>query len=772
MEFVEISTHNLKIRRLELPERALIVVTGVSGSGKSSLVFDTVALEGKRRYLELLSLVEPVRLPARPPVRDSRGVPPSVGFSQRVPPPSPHHTLSTAAGLWDVLKVLFLELGELPCPFCFAPLGYSSPLRLQETFEQLEEGTLVVVTSPLPEPSPKAISYLKEEGFWRFFVDDLLYDLSEEDPPSELKRVEVVVDRIVKREGSRSRFFEAIRLAVSLSGGPVILRLKDGTKLTFTLGKRCPHCLREVWEVSEELLSYAGLKGRCPACSGTGKVKEDACSLCSGLRLRPEVLEMRVLGTSLKEILKSPLKDLKDFVTSKEFKEAVPHRLKTVRERLERLLEVLCRWGLGKLALFSPYENLSTGERKRLEVAAVFASSISGCLIALDEPSLGLSLKEKKILLEFLKDLVENGNTVIVVEHDPLFVLEADLVVELGPGPAEEGGEVIFLGPPEELKKNESVPTGGFLSGKKRLKRSRRLPERRIPVEGTPGLPLGILLCVTGASGSGKTLLLKKMFRELRERGIEVVEVRGELRERAKGMVASYSGIFDAIRRLFASTKKAKAKGLSPAHFSPYTKEGRCEECKGEGVRVSKVPGVFEVEAVCSECGGCGLKPEVLEVTYKGYSLKEVLLMSVREAEEVFGAVPEVQKRLRMLSEAGLGYLRLGQKLSEVSGGERLRLSLTKGLFKERAEVLLLDLPFMGLHYADSQRLLNLFDRLLTRGKTLVIAETQPPVVLLSDEVWVVDEGEVVFWGAVEEGLKVSEFLRDLKDYEGFVERR
>lgn len=770
---MDITTHNLRIPELELPERALVVITGPSGSGKSSLAFDTLAVEGKRRYLLALSLTEEVRVPSPPPVREAEGIPPAVALPQRIPPPNPRITLGTVTGVLEKLRRILAQIGEIPCPGCGKPIRIHTLSEVLARFEALPEGTRLLLTAPLHETSEKALSYLLGEGFNRFFINDRVYDLTEENPPSEILRAEVVVDRLIIKRTARMRLIEALRLAERLSGGPVVLRLLEGPPHFLTLGPRCPHCLSPIPEMRPEDFSFNHPRGACPACGGIGEREGKTCPACKGLRLKREALEVRLLGDPLRDLLSLPLSAWPSYLAEKE-KEAGPHRshLRALKQALRPLLETLNRLGLGHLNLLSPFHRLSTGERKRVELSGLLSHQLSGVLFIFDEPGLGLSPQEKKTLLLFLRRLVLSGNTVLVVEHDPVFIREADLVVELGPGAGPEGGRLLFVGPPEELARRTDLPTGAFLSGKKRLRRNFRPERRPLELPGFPALWEGGLTVLCGASGSGKTLLLREMAARLEAAGHKTAFLSGELPGKTRGMVASFLGVFDELRRLFAATPEARALGLSPAHFSPFSREGRCPYCHGEGKQKTGISGLLETETPCEECQGSGLKPEALKVTYRGLRFPEVLALSLSEALGLFSRIPAVAEKLSAALEKGLGYLRLGQDLRTLSGGEKLRLRLTREtLRRSGAEVLLLDLPSMGLHLADLERLLAVFEDLLRRGKTLVLAENQPLLALLSDEIWVVEKEGIVFSGSPREFLSQGPPIsRQFEPYLSLVE--
>jgi len=754
-----ISTHNLRIEALRLPERALVVITGPSGSGKSSLAFETLAREGERRYLLALSRREAVRVPPPAAVRGAEGIPPAVALPQRVPSKNPRLTVGTVTGILEILRGLLAEFGERPCPGCgnlVRPLSLTEALAL---YDGLPEGARLVVRAPIHPPSPAALSYLQGEGFSRFLINGRAVDLTEESPPEEIRSLEAVVDRLIKKKEERLRYLEALRLAQSLSGGPVILEVLKGPLYRFTLGERCPFCGRDLPNLSPAAFTFNHPSGACPACEGLGELEGKTCPECEGLRLRREALEVRLSGTSLREILASSLEILRSFVGDLVL--PAPENLwAPFRARLTRILDRLVFLGLGHLTLLSPFHRLSTGERQRVELAALLSLDLSGALLVLDEPGLGLSPLEKEKVLVLLRELVLSGNTVVVVEHDPLFIRSADLVVELGPGAGREGGRLLFCGPSEELSRRPDLPTGAFLSGTRALKRPRRRPQGFLEISGRR-LPRAALTVVCGPSGSGKTRFLRRIGEEAAPKALFV---EGEISAPPRALVATYLGVFEELRRLLSATPRARELGLKPAHFSSFSREGRCRACGGRGDRTFEIPGVLSTEVPCEECQGTGLRPEVLRVTYRGLSVPEILDLTLTEALSVFSRVARITEPLSRAGALGLGYIRLGQPLRTLSGGEKLRLRLARELLcGEGAEMILLDLPTMGLHPGDLEGLLRLFEALLSAGKTLVVAENHPLLILLADHLLVFEEGRAVFEGDPESflttGLALAEKL-------------
>ncbi len=762
-----VRTHNLKDVNLEIPVGALVCLTGPSGSGKSSLAFDTLCVEARRRYFEVLRLSQE-DLPhlAAPLVREAEGLPPAIGLEQRLPRLTPRSTVGTLTGILDFLRVLYAELGEVVCPQCQRAFRPQSRREILEEIARLPQGSKLYVLAPLKEPRPEAFRYLMGEGFSRFLFDDQVIDLLEEELPSAFKTAHVLVDRLVLKSESLFRLEEALRLAAELAGGVVQIKVLPEKILSFTLAWRCPGCGWETEELRPELFSYNHPSGACPHCQGLGEREGKVCAACKGRRLRPEVLRVRFQGKDLASLAGCPLEELNAFLAGLSFSgfkgRVFSGLYREIKHRLKPLLEL----GLGHLNLFRSGPSLASGELQRVRLAALFGERLSGCLYVLDEPTLALSPREKDLVLALLRRLQAQGNTVVVVEHDPLLVRAADLVVELGPGAGEAGGEVLFSGPPEELAKRADLPTGAFFSGQEKLTRPRKEPQGELEIKGIR-LPKGVFIVLCGPSGAGKTRFLREIAERLPEAQLVApAEPRGR-----DSLVISYVGAFKALRELLAATKEARLLGLKPAHFSPFSREGRCPHCGGTGEKEIRLPLLSPWRVKCEECQGTGLKREALKVRYRGYHPGEILALTVSEAKALLARHPLLKERLQLLEDVGLGYLRLGQSLRSLSGGERQRLSLARFLTGKKAPFLLLDLPSLGLHLRDLHFLLRLFDRLLAEGKTLVVADNHPALVLLADYLLVFSAGEVVYAGSPEEWLAHDPAARPFEPYLSLVSR-
>ncbi len=768
-----VRTHNLKDVSLDIPLHRLICITGPSGSGKSSLAFDTIYQEGRRRYLKALALSEQgPTIEEAPVLREAAGLPPTVALAQKLPASSPRSTVGTITGVLDFLRVLFSEIGQLSCPSCGKEARPLSVSAIAQRILSLPPGTKLYLLAPLADPSQKALRYLQGEGFSRFLIDGKLIDLTEEDLPSSFQQALVVVDRLIIKPDLGPRLIESIRLATSLSGGLVKVHLLQGPKWTFSTSWQCTGCGKTLPELRPEIFSFNHPLGACDACAGLGEQDQGLCPQCKGKRLKPLANLVKIGEVSFVEMAHMPLKGLHLWLKNLNlvgFEEKV---FQGLRPEIESRLEALMALGLEELSLFQPVARLSTGEQQRLRLAALLANRLSGCLYVLDEPGLALSPKEKELLLLALQKLLAQGNTVIMVEHDPKLIRAADVVVECGPGAGEQGGQILFVGPPEDLARRPELPTGAFWAGQKRLSRQKN---KRISLLNTPWgrlpFPSPGLLVLCGASGAGKTQILQKLFSWCQEKGsraeyIRPVETRG-----TKSIPISYIGAYKPLRELFAQVPEARMRGFKASHFSFFSPQGRCPLCRGQGEHEINVPLAPSFRVVCEECAGTGFRRDVLDIKYRGFNIAEVLNLTVTQARDLFSRVPAVCDRLGLLEEVGLGYLRLGQPFPSLSGGERQRLVLARTLAQRpKGNWLFFDLPTLGLHLVDVQQLLNLFDRLIEAGQTLVVAEHHPGLVLLADVIWEIAKGNICFSGPPKDWLETNrEFARLYEPYKSLI---
>ncbi len=864
--------HNLKNLSLELPRGRLSVITGVSGSGKSSLAFDTLYAEGQRRYVESVSTYAKQfleRLP-RPDVDAIHGLSPAVAIQPSAPARSARSTVGTATEIYDYLRLLFARLGQVHCPRCDRPIAPDTPAGIAAESAGWNEGETVLVLAPVErskgQPWAEQARGLVAAGFTRIWRGREVMEL---DPPPRLggaeRAVRVVVDRLIWSAAERSRLVESCELAFGRGEG----------RLWLVVGSRAPEPRSERWECARcgepalrpepALFSFNSPLGVCPTCRGFGNVlvfdpalvvrnpdltlREGAidpwagswrrvfgprleklareegvpldvpwkrlqpehqklllhggprfrgaipflerrqqksykignrflvkryqraveCATCHGRRLRPEALAVRLGGRDISEVsaldAAATLAFIEELPLDDRQREVAAHVLAEITSRLRYLVRV----GLAYLTLDRLTRTLSTGEAQRIELANALGSNLSDVLYVLDEPTVGLHARDSRRLAGILRDLTRKGNTLVVVEHEPLLIREADHVVDLGPGAGERGGRLLFAGGGREA---EAAPTATaqFLRGERRVERPRNLavPRRWITVEGathhnlqdlTVRFPLERLTCVTGVSGSGKSSLVEEvLYRGLR-RAVEGAEEepagahrrlagaeqlkrvalvdRSPIGRTPRSCPVSYVRAYAALREVFADQWGAKARGLTDTDFSFNVPGGRCERCEGAGVVKVEMHFLADVLVPCDACGGERFQRRVLEVAYRGASIRQALDFTVDQAFEHFAKFPRFTRALHILRRVGLGYLRLGQPATQLSGGEAQRLKIARELGERAAgpTLYVLDEPTVGLHFADVQRLLEVLDDLVRRGDTVVVVEHHLDVIRNADHV-------------------------------------
>ncbi len=743
--------HNLKGLDLVLPRQALIVVCGVSGSGKSSLAFDTVHAEGQRRYLQALDLGgRGVGQELPPPRVDAiDGLPPSVALAQRLPMPGPRASVASASGVHAGLRALFGRAGTLHCPRCDRAIVPFTHDEIVGSLLRLPEGSRLTLEAPLRASDPQTvIDEVQRAGFSRLRVGAEIVRLDEIDVATLVgATVRVVVDRVRVGPDRRTRLFDSVRLAAQVGGGVVIAH-HDNTEQSFVDRPHCVHDGLELPALEPAWLSAYVPRGACGPCGGTGQVDGAPCPDCHGSRLSPVARRVRWRGITLAQALAvsvDGLYDQLDRSPSGAVEEAV---LPDLRRRVQRLRDL----GLGELELQRGAAALSTGERRRLRLAKRVAAPLSGVLYVLDEPAAGLDPVQVKAVVALMRELVATGNTVLAVEHDRDVVRAADHIVEVGPGAGAQGGELVFQGTPAELF-TADTHTGRWLSGRAEL--AKRSPgERRGTVEvrgltrhGLVGLdvdlPVGLLTAIAGPSGSGKSTLLDVLAAALSEsssdakaaraitiRGAElgrVVVVDRSASRSPRSSPATFTGAWDVLRTLLAATREAQVRGLSASAFSTNVKGGRCEACQGSGVRRITLDLVADVFARCSVCDGKRFSGDVLEVRWKGLNASELLSLSVDEARPLLAGHPRLDAVLGALQRVSLGYVQLGQPAHTLSGGEARRLRLARELARAdrlgaTGTVYLVDEPTIGLHPRDVEALLALIRALTDDGGTVWVA--------------------------------------------------
>jgi len=910
--------HNLREVDLTLPRDQLIVITGVSGSGKSSLAFDTIYAEGQRRYVESLSAYARQFLEQmdKPDVDSIEGLSPAISIEQKTASRNPRSTVGTVTEIYDHLRLLYARVGTPFCYQCGREIKAQSSTEITDQIMGLESGSRLQVLGPVvvgrKGEYARLFERLLREGFLRVKIDGQMYDLDQPPALDKYKKhdIEVVVDRIVLKEGVRPRLAEAVELALQLADGLVKVELVDaGQELFFSSKRACLSCGLSYPELNPQTFSFNSPQGACPTCTGLGisrsfdpelivpderlSLREGAihpwhernsvqflqnldslaehlnidldapwrelpaearrqilqgtdepvkfyfqqgerkrffeqpfegvipmlqrrladsqaaylrqdleryqasrpCPDCGGARLRPEARSVRLGGLNIHQVtslsVAEALEHFRGLKLNRQQATIARRVLKEVEERLGFLVNV----GLDYLTLDRTSGSLSGGEGQRIRLATQIGSALVGVLYILDEPTIGLHQRDNRRLLGTLTNLRDVGNTVIVVEHDAETILRADFVVDMGPGAGEEGGRVVFAGPPEELLKGETL-TGLYLSGRETipLPRKRRKPKGWLRIKGARlnnlkdievGFPLGVLTCVTGVSGSGKSsLVIDTLFRALSRRlhrartrpgpyesieGLQLLDKVIDIDQSPIGRTprsnpATYTGLFTPIRQLFAALPESKIRGYSPGRFSFNVPGGRCQACQGDGIIKIEMHFLPDVYVKCELCGGKRYNRETLEIAYKGRNIAEVLEMTVAEALRFFEPVPVIREKLSLLKQVGLDYIKLGQPATTLSGGEAQRIKLSKELSRRDTgqTLYILDEPTTGLHFDDIRKLLSVLNQLVAKGNTVIVIEHNLEVIKTADHVIDLGPeggdqgGHVVAAGSPEELVRVE----------------
>ena len=889
--------HNLKNIDLDIPRRRLVVFTGPSGSGKSSLAFDTLYAEGQRRYVESLSSYARQFLERmdRPSVESIDGLSPAIAIEQQTASRNPRSTVGTITEIHDYLRVLFARLGQVHCPRCNRAILAMTVQEMVDHTLGLPENTRFLLLAPQECPPrgqlPRLFARLRRQGFVRARLDGTVVDLdaAPRQTAGPMGRVEAVVDRLVLRPGLRQRLTDSFELALKVGDGRARLAMVEGNEWEFSEHPFCHACNLALPEVSPQLFSFNSALGACPTCSGLGVVETfdpdliipdpglsldqgaiapwanrrsppflarlerlgahygfglstlfkdlspearqvllhgsassrppvvdrerqrdervelsfegvipslerqrrrklergepdqlasylsvQPCPACQGSRLTRQALAVTVGDLNIHEASRLDLGHFQVWLDSLRFSpqhQPVADRLLgQIRQRLEFIAQV----GLSYLSLERAGHTLSGGEAQRLRLATQIGARLVGVLYVLDEPTIGLHQRDNERLLETLRHLRDLGNTVLVVEHDANTILAADYVVDMGPGAGDQGGRVIFSGPPAALLRHSESLTGKYLSGRLVIPTP---PARRNPTHGfiaiegatannladiTVRIPLGLFTAVTGVSGSGKsTLVLDTLYRAAAQRLYRAREIPGPHR-RITGLEAfdrvihvdqsaigrsprsnpaTYTGIFSPVRDLFALVPEARARGYAASRFSFNVKGGRCEACGGDGTIKIEMLFLPDVYVTCDACKGSRFNRDTLEITYKGETIADVLAMTVDHAYHFFANVPSIKGRLATLQEVGLGYLTLGQAATTLSGGEAQRIKLARELGRRSSgrTLYLLDEPTTGLHFEDIRKLLEVLHRLVDGGSTVVVIEHHLDVIKTAD--YVIDLG-------------------------------
>ena len=914
--------NNLKNISLELPKNKLIVMTGVSGSGKSSLAFDTIYAEGQRRYIESLSAYARQFLGGseKPDVDSIEGLSPSISIDQKSTNKNPRSTVGTVTEIYDYLRLLFARIGIPYCPIHQKPITSQSIEEMTNQILNLEEGTKIRVLSPIAHGEKgtfkDVLEDLKKEGYVRIRIDGNEYDLSENIELEKNKKhnIEVFIDRLIMKDGIRSRLYESIEIASKLAHGKVVIDVIGDKEILMSESYACPDCDFSPPELEPRLFSFNAPYGACPDCKGLGikyKLDEDllirnkelsinegaivainiedannitytelkatcdfygidmnkpinklkreeldiilygskdmiefnytsktgntrkarnyyegiitnlerrymetkstwirewiegfmtesVCPTCNGARLSEGVLAVKINHKNIYEVTKLSIDELLKFLQNLKLNKEQSEIASTIIKEISSRLEFLINVGLEYLTLNRSAGTLSGGEAQRIRLATQIGSRLTGVLYVLDEPSIGLHQRDNQRLINSMLEMRDLGNTLIVVEHDTDTMLQADYLVDIGPGAGLHGGNVVASGTPEEVMKNENSLTGRYLTGKEKIevpKHRRKGNKKFLELKGASQntlkninvkIPLGTFTCVTGVSGSGKSTLVNEILYKIISNHLYTVKEKPGKYKSIKGLEnidkiidisqtpigrtprsnpATYTGVFDDIRDVFTETKEAKLRGYEKGRFSFNVKGGRCEACSGDGVKKIEMHFLPDVYVPCEVCGGTRYNRETLDIKFKEKNIYEVLEMRVEEALEFFENFPKIKNKLQMLSDVGLSYVKLGQPAPTLSGGEAARVKLAKELQKKPTgkSLFILDEPTTGLHSDDIKKLLVILNRIVDNGDTVLVIEHNLDVIKVAD--YIIDlgpeggdkGGTVVATGTPEEVAMVNE---------------
>ena len=927
--------NNLKNIDLTIPRDKLIVFTGLSGSGKSSLAFDTIYAEGQRRYVESLSSYARMFLGQmeKPEADSIEGLSPAISIDQKTTSNNPRSTVGTVTEIYDYLRLLFARVGTPHCPKCGKEIHKQTVDQIVDKILELDEGTRIQLLAPVVRnrkgEHSKLLDDAKRSGYVRVRVDGIIYDLGEKIEIDKNKKhnIEIVVDRLVVKDGIEQRLSESIETVSALTGGIILVDIVNGDEIVFSQNFACPDCGINIEEIEPPMFSFNNPSGACPDCMGLGvkmiidediivpnknlslkqgainamgwgniaspessshslitalmniydfdmdtpykdlpqeardaimygthgreikvpykvagktkyytfafegvittmerrykestseSAKEEyesymtsvSCPTCKGRRLKPEILAVTVGGKNIAEVTEMSIKDLQKFFANIEWtdtQKAIGQQIfKEINARVGFLMDV----GLDYLTLARTAGTLSGGEAQRIRLATQIGSGLVGVLYILDEPSIGLHQRDNDKLISTLKHLRDLGNTLIVVEHDEDTMKASDYIVDIGPYAGEQGGEVIFAGEYKNILNCEKSITGAFLSGREKI----AVPESRrkgngnfLSIKGAKennlknvnvDIPLGCFVCVTGVSGSGKSslvneVLYKTLARDLNRAKIKpgkfdeitgleyldkVIDIdQSPIGKTPRSNPATYTGLFDLIRDLYTQLPESKMRGFSKGRFSFNVKGGRCEACKGDGIIKIEMHFLPDVYVPCEVCGGKRYNRETLEVKYKGKTISDVLDMTIDEACVFFENIPRIKNKLDTLKAVGLGYVKLGQSSTTLSGGEAQRVKLATELSKRSTgkTIYVLDEPTTGLHSYDVRRLINIMQQLTEGGNTVVVIEHNLDVIKTAD--YIIDlgpeggdgGGTIVATGTPEDIVKVEKsytgkYLKDM----------
>ncbi len=770
--------HNLKNLTLSIPHDSLVVITGVSGSGKSSLAFDTIFQESQMRFLEVLSpyarrFLEKV---SKPNVESIQGLRAGIAVDQKSIAANPRSTVGTATEIYDYIRLLFSKASHPFCPSCGRKLEAFEPEEIAQAVERKFKGKRIKILAPIVKEKKgehrEVFSKILKMGYLKARVDGKLLEVL---PSFGLERyrahnIEVLIDDLFP-EGQR--LSRSVKRALEISGDSLIILHLNG-ELLISTSLHCPYCGISLPSPEPRLFSFNSPYGVCPACGGVGfkvreergrtMVTEEPCDLCGGTRLRREAYAFKIGGKDIGYYVELPVSRLREELLSinEIWSSEVPRR---IASRIVEGAEIMKKLGIGYLTLNRPIFSLSSGEAQRVRLSSQLGSKLKGALYVLDEPSIGLHPKDQSMLIDILRRIRDFGNTVIIVEHDEMTIKRADYIIDMGPGGGDKGGKIVIQGTLKDIMGNPTSVTGLYLRGDKRIEvpRRRRKPRGFLYFTGVTKhnlkninvrIPLGELVVVTGVSGSGKSsLIIDAIYQGLKGKKEGFIKMEGAEKIREAVLVdqkpigrtprsnpATYTGIFVHIRKLFSSLPEARKRGFSKSRFSFNLREGRCPVCKGAGVVRVKMHFLPDVFTQCSECRGKRYRKEVLEVKFRGKSINDVLEMTVEEAYALFKDIPQIGRRLRLLLDIGIGYIKLGQPSPNLSGGEAQRVKIAKELTRNtKSNLYILDEPTVGLHSDDIKKLLSVLHRLVESGSTVVVIEHDLDVIKNGD--WIIDLG-------------------------------
>ena len=779
IEITGAKKHNLKNISLKIPKRQLITITGVSGSGKSTLAYDTLFQEGQRKYLESLSIYarQFIKNLEKPDVQSIKGISPTISIDQKHASFYYNSTVGTISEISQYLRLLFAKTAKARCPICGNTIETYSPQTVTDYIFETFNGLSVSILAPVVKNRKgnyKALfeKYIKR-GFLKAMVDgDVQY--MDDLPPLDKNRphyIAIVVDTVRIENQNRSQISESLALAAFESDGEIII-LHDKKEFFFSNKLYCPRCnvsLKEPQPASFSLNSPAAV---CPQCSGRGSVNGDmdTCGACGGSGYNKEALSFYFKGKNIHQLGEMEAADLLEFFKSVSLTRSEETILATIMPHITGRLETFVKLNLGYISLNRKINTLSGGELQRARLVSQIGFGLSGIIYILDEPSIGMHMHEQANLISILEELKEKDNTIIVVEHDEQTIKASDYIIDLGPGSGEKGGYITYAGWYKDFNTAQNSLTADYIFQRKRVTIDRTKvdePEDYITLSGLSinniknidvRIPLKTLTVVTGVSGSGKSSLIIDAFYpiakamlekcEPRVRGLKFENVSGlekvgrvlmvnqsAIGKNARSCPATYVNLMPLIRELFSGLTEARIRGYGPGRFSYNTGGGRCEACKGMGYTKLEMSFLPQLEVPCPVCEGKRYNSETLAVKYNGLSIADVLELTADEAYALFRNIPMLARRIKMLLDVGLGYLKLGQSSVTLSGGESQRIKLCKELSRVSGKptIYLLDEPTVGLHFADIQKLLEVFNALILKGAAVVVIEHNPEVIFAAD---------------------------------------